>query len=136
MMGSKAYSQAIEKLRRAGMRPTSQRLALAKVLFENGNRHVTAESLYAEVRDSCIPISLATVYNSLNQFTQSGLLREIIVDSQRCYFDTNTADHHHFFCEQTNTLEDISCDDVILSKLPVAPDGKSITRVDVILRIS
>ena len=135
-MGQRAYSQVIEKLRRAGMRPTSQRLGLAKILFENGHRHVTAESLYAEARDSFIPISLATVYNSLNQFTQSGLLREIIVDSQRCYFDTNTSDHHHFFCERTNTLEDIACDDVILSKLPVAPEGKSITRVDVILRIS
>ena len=135
-MGQRAYSQVIEKLRRAGMRPTSQRLGLAKILFENGHRHVTAESLYAEARDSFIPISLATVYNSLNQFTKSGLLREIIVDSQRCYFDTNTSDHHHFFCERTNTLEDIACDDVILSKLPVAPEGKSITRVDVILRIS
>ena len=135
-MGQRAYSQVIEKLRRAGMRPTSQRLGLAKILFENGHRHVTAESLYAEARDSFIPISLATVYNSLNQFTKSGLLREIIVDSQRCYFDTNTSDHHHFFCERTNTLEDIACDDVILSKLPAAPEGKSITRVDVILRIS
>jgi len=135
-MEQRAYSQVIETLRQAGMRPTSQRLALAKILFENGHRHVTAESLYAEARDCFIPISLATVYNSLNQFTQSGLLREIIVDSQRCYFDTNTSDHHHFFCERTNTLEDIACDDVILSKLPVAPEGKSITRVDVILRIS
>ena len=135
-MEQRAYSQVIETLRRVGMRPTSQRLALAKILFENGHRHVTAEGLYAEARDSFIPISLATVYNSLNQFTQSGLLREIIVDSQRCYFDTNTSDHHHFFCERTNTLEDIACDDVILSKLPVAPEGKSITRVDVILRIS
>ena len=135
-MEQRAYSQVIEILRRAGMRPTSQRLALAKILFENGHRHVTAESLYAEARNSFIPISLATVYNSLNQFTQSGLLREIVVDSQRCYFDTNTSDHHHFFCERTNTLEDIACDDVILSKLPVAPEGKSITRVDVILRIS
>ena len=135
-MEPRAYSQVIEKLRRAGMRPTSQRIALAKILFEHGHRHVTAESLYTEARDRFIPISLATVYNSLNQFTQSGLLREIVVDSQRCYFDTNTSDHHHFFCEKTNTLEDISCDDVILSKLPVAPEGKSITRVDVILRVS
>ena len=135
-MGQRAFSHIIEKLRRAGMRPTSQRMALAKILFDNGHRHVTAETLYAEARDSLIPISLATVYNSLNQFTQSGLLREIIVDSQRCYFDTNTADHHHFFCEKTNTLEDIAVDDVILSKLPDAPEGKSITRVDVILRVS
>tara|TARA_A100000164_G_scaffold296414_1_gene270480 strand:- start:351 stop:707 length:357 start_codon:yes stop_codon:yes gene_type:complete len=118
------------------MRPTSQRLALAKILFENGHRHVTAEALYAEARNCIVHISLATVYNSLNQFTQSGLLREIIVDSQRCYFDTNTSDHHHFFCEKTNTLEDIAFDDVILSKLPDAPEGKSITRVDVIVRVS
>ena len=135
-MGQRAYSQVIEKLRRAGMRPTSQRLSLAKILFENGHRHVTAETLYAEALDSVIPISLATVYNSLKQFTQSGLLREIIVDPQRCYFDTNTADHHHFFCEKTNTLEDIAFDDVILSRLPEAPEGKSITRVDVIFRVS
>ena len=135
-MGKRAYSQVIEKLRRAGMRPTSQRLGLAKILFENGHRHVTAEALFAEANACSIPISLATVYNSLNQFTQSGLLREIIVDSQRCYFDTNTSDHHHFFCERTNTLKDIPFDDVILSNLPDAPEGKSITRVDVILRVS
>ena len=80
-------------------------------------------------------MSLATVYNTLHQFTEAGLLREIVVDSQRCYFDTNTENHHHFFCEETNSLQDISGEDVVLSKLPAPPEGKSIKRVDIVVRI-
>lgn len=134
-MDARPYSHVIEKLRDAGLRPTRQRIALAKLLFEGGDRHVTAESLHAEAQDAAIRVSLATVYNSLHQFTASGLLREIVVDSQRCYFDTNTSDHHHFFFEGSNRLEDIPGDEVVLSHLPEPPVGKSVKRIDVVVRL-
>jgi len=132
---TRQYSQVIGKLRAAGLRPTRQRIALAKLLFEGHDRHVTAESLHAEAMDAPIRVSLATVYNTLHQFTAAGLLREIVVDSQRCYFDTNTDEHHHFFFEESNRLEDIPGDDVVLSKLPIAPEGRTIKRVDVVVRV-
>ena len=83
-------------LRQAGLRPTRQRLALARVLFGNGDRHVTAEALFEEARQRDIDVSLATVYNTLHQFTDAGLLRSIAIDTSSTYFDTNTGDHHHF----------------------------------------
>ena len=134
-MDARPFSHVIEMLRGASLRPTRQRIALAKLLFEGGHRHVTAESLHADSQEAAIRVSLATVYNTLNQFTEAGLLREIVVDSQCCYFDTNTDNHHHFFCEETNSLEDIPGEDVVLSKLPAPPEGKSIKRVDVVVRI-
>ena len=134
-MVARQYSRVIETLRRSSLRPTRQRVALAKLLFDDGHRHVTAESLHANAQSAAIRVSLATVYNTLHQFTKAGLLREIVVDSQRCYFDTNMDHHHHFFCEETNSLEDIPAEDVVLSKLPAPPEGKSIKRVDVVFRI-
>lgn len=92
---------ALERLRAAGLRPTRQRLALAKLLLGNGDRHVTAEQLYIEAAAAAMPVSLATVYNTLHQFTEAGLLREVVVEPGRSYFDTNIADHHHFFCSRT-----------------------------------
>ena len=134
-MDVRPYSHVIERLRGASLRPTRQRIALAKLLFDDGHRHVTAESLHADAQEAAIRVSLATVYNTLHQFTEAGLLREIVVDSQRCYFDTNTENHHHFFCEETSSLQDISGEDVVLSKLPAPPEGKSIKRVDIVVRI-
>ena len=134
-MDARPFSHVIETLRGASLRPTRQRIALAKLLFDGEHRHVTAESLHADSQRAAIRVSLATVYNTLNQFTEAGLLREIVVHSQCSYFDTNTDNHHHFFCEETNSLEDISGDDVVLSKLPAPPEGKSIKRVDVVFRI-
>ena len=134
-MDARPYSHVIETLRGASLRPTRQRIALAKLLFDDGHRHVTAEGLHADAQEAAIRVSLATVYNTLHQFTEAGLLREIVVDSQRCYFDTNTENHHHFFCEETNSLQDISGEDVVLSKLPAPPEGKSVKRVDIVVRI-
>ena len=136
MMDVRPYSQVIERLRVAGLRPTRQRIALGKLLFESCDRHVTAESLHVEALNSSIRVSLATVYNTLHQFTNVGLLREIVVDSNRCYFDTNVTDHHHFFFEDSNRLEDISGDDLVVSKLPAAPAGQTVRRVDVVVRVS
>jgi Fur family transcriptional regulator, iron response regulator len=125
-----------ERLHAVGLRPTRQRLALARLLFENGDRHVTAEQLHGEAASAAIPVSLATVYNTLHQFTEAGLLREVVVDPGRSYFDTNNADHHHFFCEANGLLQDIPAREVTVSGLPLAPDGTEIRRVDVIVRIA
>jgi Fur family iron response transcriptional regulator len=117
------------------MRPTRQRLALAKLLFENGDRHVTAERVYEEAMAADVSVSLATVYNTLHQFTAAGLLREIMVDGTRSYFDTNVSDHHHFFFSRSGRLEDISADRIVVSELPPPPEGARISRVEVIVRV-
>ena len=124
-----------DRLRAAGLRPTRQRVALARVLFEGGHRHVTAESLHAEVKATRIPVSLATVYNALNQFRDAGLLREVVVEAGRSYFDTNVSDHHHFFLADSGSLVDIAGDEVAVKALPEAPAGTAIERVDVIIRL-
>ncbi len=129
------YSQVIERVRAAGLRPTRQRLALARLLFDGGDRHVTAEILHGEALDADIRVSLATVYNTLHQFTAAGLLREIVVDSQRSYFDTNTSDYHHFFFESSARLEDIPADRIVVSRLPDPPKGARVKRVDVVVRL-
>jgi Fur family iron response transcriptional regulator len=129
------FAKVLDQLRIVGLRPTRQRLALAKLLFEGGNRHVTAEILHAEAQAENIRVSIATVYNTLHQFTAVGLLREIFVDSQRLYFDTNIADHHHFFHEGSGRLEDIPGDKIVVSSMPLPPDGTKVKRVEVIVRL-
>jgi Fur family iron response transcriptional regulator len=132
---ARPYTQIVERLKDAKLRPTRQRLALAKLLFENGDRHVTAEQLHADVLATGVKVSLATVYNTLHQFTESGLLREVVVDSGRSYFDTNTSNHYHFFHEGGGELEDIPAGELSLGTLPRVPEGKTIERVDVIIRV-
>jgi len=136
MVSTRPYSNLIERLKMAGLRPTRQRLALARLLFEDGNRHITAEQLHAEAMNREVRVSLATVYNALHQFTGAGLLREVVVDSGRSYFDTNVSDHHHFFYEDTGRLEDIPDRWVRLDTLPSAPEGTRVARVDVIIRVT
>ena len=126
---------ALARLRSVGLRPTRQRVALARLLLENGDRHITAEQLHGEAVAAEIRVSLATVYNTLHQFTEAGLLREVVVEPGRSYFDTNTNDHHHFFCEATSKLQDIPGRDVVVSELPLPPLGTEICRVDVIIRV-
>jgi Fur family iron response transcriptional regulator len=125
----------LSRLRAAGLRPTRQRLALARLLFDASDRHVTAEQLHGEALAESIPVSLATVYNTLHQFTEGGLLREVVVEPGRSYFDTNIDDHHHFFCESTGMLQDIPGTAVVVGDLPHAPAGTEISRVDVIIRV-
>lgn len=129
------YSHILDKLRGAGLRPTRQRLALAKLLFDTEDRHVTAEKLHGEALAAEIRVSLATVYNTLHQFTDAGLLREIAVDASCSYFDTNVSEHHHFFHEGSRHLEDIAGDRIQVTDLPTPPDGTSVTRVDVVVRV-
>lgn len=122
-------------LRMAGLRPTRQRLALAELLFSGPHRHVNAEQLRTEADAAGVQVSLATIYNSLHQFRQAGLLREISVDAARSYFDTDTTDHHHFFIEDEQRIEDIPSDSIKIAGIPDAPDGMAVTHVDVIVRV-
>jgi Fur family iron response transcriptional regulator len=135
MMASRPFSNALESLRRVGLRPTRQRLALARLLFDKGNRHITAEQLHGEASQAAVRVSLATVYNTLHQFTAAGLLSEVVVEPGRSYFDTNVDDHHHFFFEESGQLQDIPGDTLLVSALPQAPSGTAIRRVDVIIRL-
>jgi Fur family iron response transcriptional regulator len=123
------------KLRDAGLRPTRQRVALGWLLFAKGDRHVTAEKLYEEATGARVPISLATVYNTLHQFTEAGLLREIAVDGSKTYFDTNVSNHHHFLYEDSNQLVDIPGSAFPVGPLPSAPEGMEVCRVDVVIRL-
>jgi Fur family iron response transcriptional regulator len=125
----------LERLRSVALRPTRQRLALAQLLFESGDRHVTAEQLHGEALGAAIRVSLATVYNTLHQFTDAGLLREVVVEPGRSYFDTNVDDHHHFFWEPSGELQDIPGAGVVVSGLPSPPAGSEIHRVEVIVRV-
>jgi Fur family iron response transcriptional regulator len=135
-MQDRPYAKALDLLRAAHLRPTRQRLALAKILFEKGDRHVTAEMLHEEAIAQRIRVSLATVYNTLHQFTAAGLLREIVVDATRSYFDTNTSEHHHFFFERSGAIADIPGSEIVVSDLPPVPEGTVISRVDVIVRLA
>jgi len=122
-------------LRRSGLRPTRQRLALAELLYGRGNRHISAEGLHEEAMAKSVPVSLATVYNTLHQFTDAGLLREVAVDGSKTYFDTNTSDHHHFFVEDDDTVLDIPDDRIGIGRVPEPPEGYEISRVDVVVRL-
>lgn len=122
-------------LREAGLRPTRQRLALAEILYSKGNRHISAEQLHEEALTARVPVSLATVYNTLHQFTEAGLLREVAVDGTKTYFDTNTSDHHHFFLENENSVIDIPGDGLRIDDLPQPPADMEIVRVDVVVRV-
>jgi Fur family iron response transcriptional regulator len=122
-------------LREVGLRPTRQRMALGWILFGKGDRHITAEMLYEEATKAKVPVSLATVYNTLHQFTDVNLLRQVAVDGSKTYFDTNNSQHHHFFVEGDNALLDIPDSDVVVGKTPVPPEGYEIARIDVVVRL-
>jgi Fur family transcriptional regulator, iron response regulator len=123
-----------ERLRRAGLRPTRQRLSLGWLLFGRGDRHLTAEMLYDEAMRAKVPVSLATVYNTLHQFTEAGLLRQLAVDGSKSFFDTNTTEHHHFFLEGEEELLDVPVE-IEVGELPSPPPGMEIARVDVVVRL-
>jgi Fur family iron response transcriptional regulator len=124
-----------DQLRRVGLRPTRQRLVLGSLLFSKGGRHVTAEMLYAEATAAREQISLATVYNTLHQFTDAGLLRQIGVDGTRSFFDTNPTTHPHFFAEGEERLFDIPEPGLLIDNLPQPLPGYEISRVDVIVHL-
>ena len=123
------------RLREAGLRPTRQRLTLGALLFGSGDRHLSAEMLHVEALNSGEQVSLATVYNTLHQFQEAGLLREVAVDASRSYFDTDTSDHHHFYLEDEQRVIDIPPNSIVLKGLPDAPRGMEVTHVDVVVRV-
>ncbi|UWQ90942.1 Fur family transcriptional regulator [Aliisedimentitalea scapharcae] len=120
----------------AGLRPTRQRVALAELLVGDGkHRHVTAESLFDAAKDTGAAVSLATVYNTLRAFCDAGVLQEITVDGSKSYFDTNTHDHPHFFWEDEGRLTDAPSDQLVIQRVPDAPEGVEIASVDVVIRL-
>ena len=128
--------QTIEtRVRDAGLRPTRQRLSLASLLFAKGDRHLTAEELHEEAMDAGVTVSLATVYNTLHQFTEAGMLRILAVEGARTYFDTNTSDHHHFYIEGENRVLDIDTASVSVVNVPEPPAGMEIANIDVVIRL-
>ncbi len=135
MTRTRPYKHALDLLQQAGLRPTRQRLALARILFDGQEKHVTAEQLHAEAMTERVSVSLATVYNTLHQFTTAKLLSEVVVEPGRSYFDTNTDYHHHFFHEKSGLLRDIPQGDIELAHMPSPPDGKKVARVDIVVRL-
>src|ERR1041384_3980619 len=126
--------EATQRLRAAGLRPTRQRAALAQLQGAE-HRHVSAESLHLEAPKAGVSVSLATVYNTLHQFTEAGLLREVVVGTGRSYFDTNTGDHQHFYCEDSGALIDIEGDAIAVAGVPTPPKGMKVDRIDVVVRV-
>ena len=124
-----------KRVRAAGLRPTRQRLSLASLLFAKGDRHLTAEELHEEAMDAGVTVSLATVYNTLHQFTEAGMLRILAVEGARTYFDTNTSDHHHFYIEGENRVLDIDTASVSVVNVPEPPAGMEIANIDVVIRL-
>jgi Fur family iron response transcriptional regulator len=122
-------------LRMSGLRPTRQRVALAELLLGGPHRHVSAEDLHAEAQSARVGVSLATVYNTLHQFQQAGLLREVAIDASRSYFDTDTSDHHHFYLEDEQRVVDIPSSSIVIQGVPNPPAGMVVTHVDVVVRV-
>lgn len=132
---TEAAVRALDLLRDAGLRPTRQRVALAQLLFSRGDRHVSAEKVYEEAVTARIAVSLATVYNTLNQFTEVGLLRELPVAGAKSFFDTRTSPHHHFFDVEHGRMVDVAADAVSIAALPEPPPGMEIAGVEVMIRL-
>jgi Fur family iron response transcriptional regulator len=135
MPSNRPHHLAVRKLKESGLRPTRQRIALARLLLEDGPRHVTAEELFQEARQAGIPVSLATVYNTLHQFTAAGLMIEVVAGSGQSYFDTNPTSHYHFFDKATGEIIDVPEGAIRFVQLPEPPPGKVIDRIDVVVRI-
>lgn len=135
-MEMRAITNGTKWLTDAGLRPTRQRVALASLLVGDGkDRHVTAESLFEDVRTQGESVSLATVYNTLRAFCSAGLMQEITVDGAKSYFDTNTHDHPHFFWEDSRLLTDAPADQLEIRRLPAVPEGAEVAKVEVVIRL-
>ncbi len=126
----------VNRLQSAGLRATPKRLAIGGLLFNGEDRHVTADDVAAMARKAGVRVSLATVYNTLNQFVSAGLMKRITLDTDRTYFDTNVSDHHHLFFEQNGVLHDIPGDSIRVEGLPEIPPGSKVRSVEVIVRMS
>ena len=128
------YNQAVKKLSNIGLRPTKQRMILIKLLFENSDRHISAEELFEEVRKENRKISLATIYNTLKQFTKMGLLKELVVDQNKSIYCTNHDPHYHLYIEDEGKVVDIPQENIDLN-IPSIPACLSLHNVDVVVRV-
>ena len=128
------YNQAIKKIESKGIRTTKQRRVLAKILFEKGNRHISAENLFDEVKKEDRKISMATIYNTLKQFTGLGLIREIVVDQNKSLYCTNNKSHYHLYVEDEGKIHDIPTKNINLD-IPSVPACLTLHNIDVIVRV-
>ena len=130
-------NEIIKKLRSSGLRPTQQRILIAKSLFDNDKTfHFTVETLNKKInKDGITKVSLATIYNTVEAFTSAGYLKEILTSKNKSYYDTNTKSHHHFYDEGSKELTDIHYSQIKLSKVPIPPKGKKIKNLEVVIRI-
>ena len=136
MNTNKHIDAALESLKKSPLKVTNQRNDIIRILFKNGNCHFTAEDVHCEVQKLGLNISLATIYNSLNQFTKHKILKSVKTSCDKIYFDTNVTFHHHFFCKTTSELIDIDSKNIKFSKLPKIPEGKKLQLVEVVVNIS
>ena len=128
------YNQAVNKLSNFGIRPTKQRMVLAKLLFKNPDRHISAEELFEEVRKEDRKISLATVYNNLKKFTKVGLLKELVVDQNKSIYCTNHDQHYHLYIEDEGKIIDIPQKNIDLN-IPELPACLKLHNIDIIVKI-
>ena len=128
------YSRALIKIEESGIRPTKQRRILAKLIFEKGDRHISAENLFYEVKKEDRNISMATIYNTLTQFTSLGLIREIVVDQNKSLYCNNNKSHYHLYIEDEGKIHDIPTKNINLD-IPSIPACLSLHNIDVIVRV-
>ena len=128
------YSRALKKIEESGIRPTKQRRILAKLIFEKGDRHISAENLFDEVKKEDRKISMATIYNTLQQFTSLGLIREIVVDQNKSLYCNNNKSHYHLYIEDEGKIHDIPTKNINLD-IPSIPACLSLHNIDVIVRV-
>jgi len=131
---SENQTDIVNLLRQHGIQPTSQRILITRLMLER-HTHLSAEEVFRLVNDSDRRVSKATVYNTLGLLTEKGVIREVIADPSRVFYDPNTAPHHHFFDVESGTLQDIDAEEVQVTKLPPLPEGADLDRVDVIVRL-
>ena len=137
MIISNNLKMYVQKLRSSNLRPTKQRLKICQFLFDREKTfHFTVETLNKKInKNGATKVSLATIYNTVEAFTNAGYLKEILTSKNKSYYDTNIKSHHHFYDEGSKELTDIHYSQIKLSKVPIPPKGKKIKNLEVVIRI-